>query len=64
MAMIDVDEWTFEGKQVPIVARSWRDSAAAPRFVALIVHGYGEHIGRYDHVAAALKKSVVETEHR
>lgn len=52
--MIDVDEWTFEGTQVPIVARSWRDSAAAPRFVALIVHGYGEHIGRYDHVAAAL----------
>lgn len=52
--MIDVNEWTFEGSQVPIVARSWRDSTSAPRFVALIVHGYGEHIGRYDHVAASL----------
>jgi alpha-beta hydrolase superfamily lysophospholipase len=25
-----------------------------PTYVAIIAHGYGEHIGRYDHVAAAL----------
>ncbi len=52
--MTDVNEWTFEGSTVPIVARSWRDPSASPRFVAVLVHGYGEHIGRYDHVAAAL----------
>lgn len=51
--MIDVNEWTFVGTQVPIVARSWQDTTN-PRFIALLVHGYGEHIGRYDHVAAAL----------
>jgi alpha-beta hydrolase superfamily lysophospholipase len=27
---------------------------AAPRAVVLCVHGFGEHIGRYDHVAAAV----------
>ncbi len=52
--MIDVKEWTFEGTRVPIVARSWSDSATEPRFIAVLVHGYGEHIGRYEHVAAAL----------
>jgi alpha-beta hydrolase superfamily lysophospholipase len=50
--MGDIREWTFEGKRVPIVARSWY--AATPRFVAVLVHGYGEHIGRYEHVAASL----------
>lgn len=25
-----------------------------PRFLALLLHGYGEHLGRYHHVAAAL----------
>lgn len=52
--MVEVDEWTFEGTQGSIAARSWRDPSAAPRYVAVLVHGYGEHIGRYDHVAAAL----------
>jgi alpha-beta hydrolase superfamily lysophospholipase len=52
--MIDVKEWTFEGTRVPIVAKSWRDPSVAPRFIAMLVHGYGEHIGRYEHVAAAL----------
>ncbi len=52
--MIDVKEWTFEGTRTPIAARSWRDPVAEPRFVAVLVHGYGEHIGRYQHVAEAL----------
>lgn len=52
--MVEVEEWTFEGSKVPIVARSWREPDATPRFVAMLVHGYGEHIGRYDHVASAL----------
>jgi alpha-beta hydrolase superfamily lysophospholipase len=52
--MHDVTEWTFDGTQAQITARSWRDPAATPRYVAVLVHGYGEHIGRYEHVAAAL----------
>jgi alpha-beta hydrolase superfamily lysophospholipase len=31
-----------------------RWSAAQPRCIALIVHGYGEHAGRYEHVAQRL----------
>src|ERR1700741_2736706 len=31
-----------------------RWSAAEPRAIALIAHGYGEHAGRYEHVAQAL----------
>jgi alpha-beta hydrolase superfamily lysophospholipase len=52
--MIEVEEWTFEGSEGPIAARSWHDSESEPRFIALLVHGYGEHIGRYEHVASAL----------
>lgn len=52
--MSDVGTWTFDGSQGTIAARSWSDPAASPRYVAVLVHGYGEHIGRYDHVAAAL----------
>lgn len=52
--MIETSDWTFDGTQVPIFARSWRDAGVAPRFVTVLVHGYGEHIGRYDHVARAL----------
>ncbi|PIJ50992.1 lysophospholipase [Erwinia sp. OLTSP20] len=28
-----------------------------PRFLALLVHGYGEHLGRYHHVANALQQN-------
>ncbi|MEU7900140.1 lysophospholipase [Nonomuraea sp. NPDC049152] len=35
-----------------IVARVW--PGEHPRYLAVLVHGYGEHIGRYEHVAAAL----------
>jgi len=52
--MAGVTEWSFDGARSPIVARSWSDDAATPRYVAVLVHGYGEHIGRYEHVADAL----------
>nr|WP_245667921.1 alpha/beta hydrolase [Actinomadura macra] len=29
-------------------------AADAPRYIAVLVHGYGEHLGRYGHVADAL----------
>jgi alpha-beta hydrolase superfamily lysophospholipase len=46
-------EWTFDGAQGQIHAQSW-SGEDAPTHVVLLVHGYGEHIGRYDHVADAL----------
>ncbi len=51
---VDTDEWTFEGTKTAIAARSWGTTTQSPRYVAVLVHGYGEHIGRYEHVASAL----------
>lgn len=48
------DESRFAGTRGTIVYRSW--PIPNPRYVALLVHGYGEHIGRYEHVAAALNR--------
>ncbi|TDC56313.1 alpha/beta hydrolase [Actinomadura sp. KC345] len=45
-------EWEFAGTRGAITARIWADGE--PRYVAVLVHGYGEHLGRYDHVADAL----------
>jgi alpha-beta hydrolase superfamily lysophospholipase len=45
-------ESQFAGTRHTIVAQEW--SRGAPRLVAVLSHGYGEHIGRYQHVAAAL----------
>ena len=42
----------LRGRRGKIVVHRW--SAAKPRFVALIAHGYGEHADRYAHVAARL----------
>ncbi len=53
MTKTDKNEWTFGGSQGSIHAQSWV-GADAPSHVAVLVHGYGEHIGRYDHVADAL----------
>jgi alpha-beta hydrolase superfamily lysophospholipase len=40
------------GRRGRIVVHRW--STTAPRFVALVAHGYGEHAGRYGHVAERL----------
>jgi alpha-beta hydrolase superfamily lysophospholipase len=45
-------EWELHGCRERIVVSEWRGDD--PRFIALIAHGYGEHIGRYDHVARRL----------
>ncbi|MDT5053432.1 MAG: hypothetical protein QOF66_1798 [Mycobacterium sp.] len=42
----------LRGGRGRIVVHRW--SAAGPRFVALVAHGYGEHAGRYKHVAERL----------
>lgn len=38
-----------------VVVYEWK--AAQPKAVVLLVHGLGEHAGRYDHVAAALNQA-------
>ena len=39
--MINLTEWSFDGRQDQIVARTWRDESAAPRYVAVLVHEIG-----------------------
>jgi len=43
---------SLAGHTGSLYTRAWeRDD---PTYVVVIAHGYGEHVGRYDHVAAAL----------
>jgi alpha-beta hydrolase superfamily lysophospholipase len=46
-------EWEFTGERERVTAREW--PAEGPRWVALLAHGYGEHIGRYEYVADVLR---------
>jgi alpha-beta hydrolase superfamily lysophospholipase len=48
----DSREWTFEGHAGALTARTWPRNHA--RYIGLLCHGYGEHIGRYEHVADTL----------
>ncbi|MFD0309488.1 alpha/beta hydrolase [Streptomyces sp. NPDC127119] len=50
--MADSREHTLTGTRSSITAREW--PRERPRYVALLVHGYGEHIGRYAYVADVL----------
>ncbi|NUR90230.1 MAG: alpha/beta hydrolase, partial [Nonomuraea sp.] len=50
--MAESREHTFTGTRVRNVVRVWPNDR--PRYIALLVHGYGEHIGRYEHVADRL----------
>src|SRR5512136_1923408 len=49
-----ITEWTwksFDG--LDMYGRAWAPDGA-PKAAILLVHGLGEHVGRYDHVATAL----------
>lgn len=46
-------EWTFAGYDGARAACRW-EPHGPPRYVALLCHGYGEHIGRYEQVASVL----------
>lgn len=46
------DDLIFDGVRERISVHHW--SAGEPTHVVLLAHGYGEHAGRYEHVAAAL----------
>ncbi|MBD0419040.1 alpha/beta hydrolase [Streptomyces sp. TRM S81-3] len=50
--MAEAREHVLTGTRGSITVREW--PAARPRYVALLVHGYGEHIGRYEEVAGVL----------
>jgi alpha-beta hydrolase superfamily lysophospholipase len=42
-------EFEIDGHAGRLVARRWE--ATDPTYVVLLCHGYGEHVGRYEHVA-------------
>jgi alpha-beta hydrolase superfamily lysophospholipase len=46
-------EWMLDGRHGHVVVQEWPNARAS--WLALLAHGYGEHIGRYAHVAAALQ---------
>ncbi|MER7571238.1 lysophospholipase [Streptomyces sp. NPDC126514] len=50
--MADTREHLLAGTHGPLVVHEW--PGAEPRCLALLVHGYGEHAGRYTGVADAL----------
>ncbi len=47
-------EWEYTGTRGALAARTWEGAAGSPTHVVLLAHGYGEHAGRYEHVAQAL----------
>jgi alpha-beta hydrolase superfamily lysophospholipase len=50
--MADAREHVLTGTRGTITAREWPHER--PRYIALLVHGYGEHVGRYEEVAVVL----------
>ena len=48
-----MDEARLEGSEGQVFYRVWKPEEQ-PRCIAVIVHGYAEHGGRYAHVADAL----------
>jgi alpha-beta hydrolase superfamily lysophospholipase len=54
---MEISEWmwkSFDG--LDMYARNWAPQGL-PKAVLLLVHGLGEHAGRYDHVAATLTEN-------
>ena len=52
--MVEPREWSYAGTQGKLHACSWADPAGQASHVVLLAYGYGEHVGRYQHVADAL----------
>ncbi|GAA4929608.1 alpha/beta hydrolase [Streptomonospora halophila] len=55
--MVVSREWELPGGSngsERLYARAWAPQRAEPAWLAVLVHGYGEHIGRYEHTAGAL----------
>lgn len=53
---MSIKEWNFKSfDNLEMYARDWTWEGK-PKAVVVLIHGLGEHIGRYDHVAAALNQ--------
>lgn len=53
--MVAPRAWSFVGTDgTRRAATTWEDPATPPEHVVLLAHGYGEHAGRYQHVADAM----------
>ncbi|MFF9456865.1 alpha/beta hydrolase [Streptomyces flaveolus] len=50
--MAEAREHVLSGTRGRITVRAW--SAERPRYAVLLIHGYGEHAGRYEEVAGVL----------
>ena len=50
--MTDLVDHELDGSEGKLYVAEWPNADA--RYIALVVHGYAEHIGRYAHVAARL----------
>jgi alpha-beta hydrolase superfamily lysophospholipase len=48
-------QWAIDGQHGRINVREWPNEGA--QWLAVLAHGYGEHIGRYNHVAEAFRKA-------
>jgi alpha-beta hydrolase superfamily lysophospholipase len=55
--MVESRAWSYRGSHGTLVARTWTARDSQPSHIALIAHGYGEHIGRYDRVAEAFVRN-------
>lgn len=63
--MAEIMQSILDGQRGQIMVREWPNEQA--QWLAILAHGYGEHIGRYDHVAEALRQAgaaVVGPDHR
>ncbi len=52
--MVVSRDFSYDGASGARAARTWSDPQVEATHVVLLAHGYGEHIGRYRHVAEAL----------
>ncbi|PRX98612.1 alpha/beta hydrolase [Allonocardiopsis opalescens] len=52
--MVQTREWGISGSAGQLFARSWYDESRPAAYIAILAHGYGEHIGRYEELASWL----------
>ncbi len=53
--MTETMQWTIDGQRGHITVQEWPNERA--QWLAVLAHGYGEHVGRYEHVAEALRQA-------
>jgi alpha-beta hydrolase superfamily lysophospholipase len=54
---MEISEWVWESCDgLDLYARCW-EPVGTPKAAIMLVHGHGEHVARYEHVAAALTEN-------